>query len=311
MANTGIYGLRKWERMMGETGTGVADSLASVGDSKTDTITFLAQPTFTSPMTMTMTDESEPLVMTNTITTPSTDGCRALFHVTTNVQLGGWANGVKGYMEFSGTSGKLAGLASGVCAELKMPNTTLNMGIYYPLEIEYVASSSTVTSGDPDTTISGGAGFIYLRSSGDTDGDFDDNGFFFLATGLLPGSSHLLSAQAITLRVGVGVYGSEVTKYLVMSSTENNLTLATTAGTSINVGTCTNGIVFGTVTWEITMANDVVIFENGGTPSSGSSGTGAAITGAGSLCLDSTNKRLYLNIGTKASPDWKYAAFDT
>lgn len=49
--------------------------------------------------------------------------------------------------------------------------------------------------------------------------------------------------------------------------------------------------------------NGVLILENAGAPSDGS--TGAGFAGPGSLIVDRTNKKLYMNTGTKASPTWE------
>lgn len=43
---------------------------------------------------------------------------------------------------------------------------------------------------------------------------------------------------------------------------------------------------------------------NAGAPSNGGSGTGAGLCGPGSLLIDTTNKILYINTNTKASPTW-------
>ena len=171
-------------------------------------------------LTMTMTNESAPIVMTNTITTATTLGCRALFYVTANCALGSYANGLKGYIEFTGTGGRVAGLASGVCAELKMPNVTMSSGWYFPLEIEYVAGGDATTTAG----IAGNrAGFIFMRASGDDGGDFDDNGVLFAASGLTAAAGGLLSADELTLRCVVGTYRSETTRYLMLSEKENGL----------------------------------------------------------------------------------------
>jgi len=196
-------------------------------------------------LSMDIDDVAAPLVMTNIVTTAATVGCRALFHVQANVALGSYANGLKGYMEFTGTSGSTTGLASGVCAELKTPNRTLPSGAYYPLEIEHVAGGTSVVSNGSGSRV----GFIYMQNTTDLDGDFDDNGFFMTIAGLTAGAGHMLSAQSITLKAQVGLAGAEATKYLLMSSAENNLTIATTSGTSIEVGNCTTGMdVAGTYT---------------------------------------------------------------
>lgn len=56
------------------------------------------------------------------------------------------------------------------------------------------------------------------------------------------------------------------------------------------------------------MANNVTIFPNAGVPS-GTTGQGFA--GKGSLCVDSTNGKLYVNTGTAASPSWTVAGLQS
>ena len=56
------------------------------------------------------------------------------------------------------------------------------------------------------------------------------------------------------------------------------------------------GYMFGDGVWQ---------FTNAGVPTDGTSGTGAAWAGPGSLCVDTTNMKLYINGNTKASPTWK------
>jgi hypothetical protein len=51
------------------------------------------------------------------------------------------------------------------------------------------------------------------------------------------------------------------------------------------------GVVFG-------------IYSNAGAPTSGASGTYVNEAGPGSLLVDTTNKKAYINTGTKASPTW-------
>ena len=53
------------------------------------------------------------------------------------------------------------------------------------------------------------------------------------------------------------------------------------------------------------------IIQNAGAPSSGTSGTGAGKTGPGSLCVDTTNAKLYINTNTKASPLWTVVGAQT
>ena len=45
-------------------------------------------------------------------------------------------------------------------------------------------------------------------------------------------------------------------------------------------------------------------WRNAGTPTNGTSGTYAGIAEIGDLLIDTTNKRLFQNTGTQASPTW-------
>lgn len=206
----------------------------TIGDASTDTLTVAAAATFSTDVTfnvgsgeaitLTVSDVSAPFVMTNTVTTAGTTGGRLLSHVKTNVAMGAWANGLKGYWQATGTSGRVTGLASGVCGEIKTANTNLASGAYYALEAEYVAGGTSTTSTGSGTRV----GWIYMNNTGDADGDFDANGYLFTAAGLTAGAGKLLSANSKTLRVQTGLAGSETTEYLVMSDNENTLTFGAT-----------------------------------------------------------------------------------
>ena len=50
---------------------------------------------------------------------------------------------------------------------------------------------------------------------------------------------------------------------------------------------------------------DVLIIKNAGSPTDGPTGTGAGKANIGSVCLDTTNGKIYVQGGTKASPVWK------
>jgi hypothetical protein len=51
--------------------------------------------------------------------------------------------------------------------------------------------------------------------------------------------------------------------------------------------------------------DNVLVISNAGAPSDGTTGTGAGKAGPGSLLVDITNKKLYQNTNTKASPTWQ------
>ncbi len=49
---------------------------------------------------------------------------------------------------------------------------------------------------------------------------------------------------------------------------------------------------------------ETYVLTNAGAPTNGTSGTFAGFAGIGSILLDSTNGKFYLNVNTKASPTW-------
>jgi len=146
------------------------------------------------------------------MTGPGGVGGRARFHTYTNVTLGGWCNALKSYMEF-GSSGRITGLASSMCAEMVMPNANVTAagGGYFPLEVEYVAGGTSLTTAG---ALSGNhVGFIYMAQSGDAGGDFDANGFILSIDGMTAGANNAFrtgltagtinAATTAALRIGV------------------------------------------------------------------------------------------------------------
>ncbi len=161
---------------------------------------------------------AEPFYVKSTLTGAAQVGGRARFHCYSNVTGGGWLNALKSYMEF-GSSGKVTGLASSFCAEMKMPNADMGSGgAYFPLELEYVAGGTSTVTGGSGT--GNHAGFIYMANSGDADGDFDDNGFLFHITGLTAGSGHLYdtTASAATGDETLKICVNGTTKYLLVAA---------------------------------------------------------------------------------------------
>jgi hypothetical protein len=57
--------------------------------------------------------------------------------------------------------------------------------------------------------------------------------------------------------------------------------------------------------WRRLVNDNVLVISNAGAPSDGTTGTGAGKAGPGSLLVDITNKKLYQNTNTKASPTWQ------
>ncbi len=105
---------------------------------------------FTSP-SVDASNAAEMLYMKMTMSGAMGCGGRARFHAYTNVGLGYFLNAVKAYTEF-GDSGTIVGLASALCAEMKLPSATVAAGHYYPLEVEMVDQASTVIGNDVGTS---------------------------------------------------------------------------------------------------------------------------------------------------------------
>lgn len=57
--------------------------------------------------------------------------------------------------------------------------------------------------------------------------------------------------------------------------------------------------------------NNVLLMRNAGAPTNGTSGTGAGNAGPGSLLIDTTNSKLYINTNTLASPTWTVVGTQT
>lgn len=134
----------------------------------------------------------------------------------TNVAMGVWLNAIKGYTEFTGTSGRTTGLASAVCAEMLLPNATLSSGVYAPLELEWVGQASTNTSGGTSvyTTL------IYANVGGGTATDFDARGYFFSLQGLTGATTAVLYNNTLKCLIGTTKW------YLPLSSDEGSYTSA-------------------------------------------------------------------------------------
>ena len=136
----------------------------------------------------------------------------------TDVLLGNYANGLKGYVDCNDTGGSI-GLLSGVNGEIRLPNAA-GRGAYFGLESEVVLQEDSRI-----TPFGSTAGFLYLGASGHADGlaDFNADGVFMTIVGLTPAATHLLSLDYHTLKCDVIVAGAHNAKYLVFSLAENYL----------------------------------------------------------------------------------------
>jgi len=131
-------------------------------------------------------------------------GGRACFHMATAVQLGGWANALKGYLELE-TGGKVTGLGSAVLAELKLPGESLGgIGSYAVSEMELVTQEHGLTGGAP-------VAFQWMQVSGNQAAidDWEDNGYFMVIKGLTDNADNIYDKDAgatvkATLRALIG-----------------------------------------------------------------------------------------------------------
>lgn len=160
---------------------------------------------------------AEPFYVKSVMTGDGGYGGRARFHAFTEADLQTNFMALKCHTEF-GDSGTIAGLATALCAEIELDDANVGAGGVCCLELEYVAGgTSTVTGG----SLTGSYGtFIYMNSSNDAAGDFDNNCFLFSIQGLTDSSGNVLYRN--TLRLGVGT----TNWYLPLSSAQGTYTTA-------------------------------------------------------------------------------------
>jgi len=134
----------------------------------------------------------------------------------TDVLLGSYANGMKGYVDCA-TSGGSVGLLSGVNGEIRLPDGE-GRGAYFGLESEVVfQTSSSISHVGHGAT----SGFLYLGASGAGLAEFNTYGVFMHIVGLTPGVGELLSLDYHTLKCDLYSGGAHRAKYLVLSLAEN------------------------------------------------------------------------------------------
>jgi len=111
----------------------------------------------------------EPFVLETILTGAGAVGGRALFKMSTEVTLGGWANALKSIVDL-GTAGAVAGLISSFCAEMVMATTAPGGGNYVALEAELVYPSGA--------GVGAGAAYMYCNVQGDDKATFQGSGYF-------------------------------------------------------------------------------------------------------------------------------------
>jgi hypothetical protein len=101
--------------------------------------------------------------------------------LSTNVALGSYANGVYGILNFTGSGGKVTGLAAGIAAEIVM-GSGCTAGTYAALEIELGMPTGAVSANS-------GTSLIYAQVYGADISTFDTSGYILNLVGLTAGTS--------------------------------------------------------------------------------------------------------------------------
>jgi len=151
----------------------------------------------------------QPLYSYSTMTGTGGVGGRANFHFFVSAKLAGWANALKGYIDFD-TDGAVTGLGSAIVAEMRLPAANLNTlgggsGTYGVLEIELVTQSGGTTGGHI-------VAFQHMQVSGNqsaTDDWEDNGGYIWNIQGLTDAADNIFDTNTTptcdaTLRILVG-----------------------------------------------------------------------------------------------------------
>lgn len=158
-------------------GTEVIPSRKSGIDYQT-TVAAIKTYVFTSLASWTKTNtgatEAVTLSVTDTRTGAGSTGWAAKFDLESNVALGAYANAAYGYLAF-GASGRVTGLAAGVCSETVL-SAGCTEGTYAGLEIELGLPSGAKTGTE--------TALMYISVYGADASTFDTNGFFFDIVGV-------------------------------------------------------------------------------------------------------------------------------
>lgn len=128
---------------------------------------------------------TEPFVLETILTGAGATGGRALFKVSSEVNLGGWINALKGILDL-GAAGQVQGLGSGIVAELVLPTGGLDRGTLTCLELELVAAGAM--NGHPTS-------LIYAQITGAEAAAFNTGGYFLDFVGEAEGSGALFDTD--------------------------------------------------------------------------------------------------------------------
>ena len=137
----------------------------------------------------------------------------AKFGLTSEVQMGDWANAVMGKIDL-GTDGFVSGLAGVICAELDLPGSEPSSGHYSCFEAELNVPASA--------GLGNGTSFMIMNAWGTDVATFQASGYIFELTGLgTPASSSIIQANTDQPTHGLRVL-IDGTPYFLLMTTANN-----------------------------------------------------------------------------------------
>jgi len=120
------------------------------------------------------------------------------------------------------------------------------------------------------------------------------------------GCHSFVSASGTTFAAGDRVYWNPLTGYAVTAWSGAGL-----AGMYLGKARRAKASTDLAVAVDVNIGGSPDLLYNAGAPSSGSTGTAYNYANPGALLIDTTNKLLYQNIGTKAAPVWAAAGLET
>lgn len=131
--------------------------------------------------------------------------------IVSDVKTGAWANALVGSIDYSG-GGSAHGMAAAVACEMIPPNSSLERGSLYALDVVFgCGANSSWGSAGP-------VAFMRFENWGTKD-YFSANAFLFHLMSETPAVGGLLSENSRTLRVRIG----DTSKYIYLSDTEDDL----------------------------------------------------------------------------------------
>lgn len=229
---------------------------------------------------------TDELTVSATWTTAGDTGRPLVSNLTTDVQLGSYANALKGNVVLS-TNGGASGLLSAVCCEITMA-TVGDAGNYAAVELEMTYGATSGSLPKPC--------FIYANTSGTANGDFDTYGDLMkIGTGLTAGTGLMIGTGTSTLRIGTGAL-SATKRYIPLSTVAETYTTAYPIVSTYSGGNAISVTVTATTTSGYTgiTVNNSFTKTNGGvhkgisstvtyTPSGGGYSTPIGVVGKVSL----------------------------